>query len=133
MGCESKRVDAIAELPQTDSRPSIIPIPPQHRAMPFPHDTDPALSSLAPTPSLAEHADPLTTGIKALLDPSVRSTTEKLSEVYLAQQELSGELERLVSGSYAVMSPARGGFLTLRKFCKIIWIRRIPRCCGIRW
>ena len=72
-------------------------------------DHDPAFSSLAPTPSLAEHSDPLATGIKTLLDPSIRSTTEKLSEVYLAQQELGGELERLVSRALSCQQifPAR--------------------------
>ncbi|KAI5785902.1 hypothetical protein EDC01DRAFT_778922 [Geopyxis carbonaria] len=58
------------------------------------------LDSVSPTPELSETSatsDPLATGIKALLDPTVRLTTDKLSAVYLAQQELSGELERLVS------------------------------------
>jgi hypothetical protein len=60
--------------------------------------------SLSPTPELsttattdADATDPLAVGLQTLLNPSIRTTTQKLSNVYLAQQELSGELERLVS------------------------------------
>ncbi|KAF8532643.1 hypothetical protein BDD12DRAFT_868654, partial [Trichophaea hybrida] len=62
--------------------------------------------SLSPTPELSTTAttdadplavaDPLASGLQALLNPSIRTTTQKLSNVYLAQQELSGELDRLV-------------------------------------
>ncbi|KAI5850679.1 hypothetical protein BZA05DRAFT_399958 [Tricharina praecox] len=59
----------------------------------------------SPTPDLSTTAttdgdtpaDPLAEGLQALLNPSIRTTAQKLSNVYLAQQELSGELERLVS------------------------------------
>jgi hypothetical protein len=65
--------------------------PPTHH----PHITD----SLSPTPELSAttETDPLAAGLQTLLNPSIRTTTQKLSNVYLAQQELSGELERLVS------------------------------------
>jgi hypothetical protein len=64
--------------------------PPTH-----PNTTD----SLSPTPELSTTTDPdpLAAGLQTLLNPSIRTTTQKLSNVYLAQQELSGELERLVS------------------------------------
>ncbi|KAI5815122.1 hypothetical protein BZA77DRAFT_355811 [Pyronema omphalodes] len=56
--------------------------------------------SLPPTPDLSTttttNSDPLASSLQSLLTPSIRTTTQKLSNVYLAQQELSGELERLV-------------------------------------
>ena len=65
-----------------------------------------------PTPSAtpelsASSPDPLATSIQSLLDPSIRATTQKLSAVFLAQQELSGELERLVDRT---SSPAEKGW-----------------------
>jgi len=67
------------------------PTSPEHRT--------PTMSTPTPsaTPELsASSPDPLATSIQSLLDPSIRATTQKLSAVFLAQQELSGELERLV-------------------------------------
>ncbi|KAI5784212.1 hypothetical protein FPQ18DRAFT_354480 [Pyronema domesticum] len=61
---------------------------------PSPHSSTPDLSTTATT---AIGNDPLSSGLQALLNPSIRTTTQKLSNVYLAQQELSGELERLVA------------------------------------
>ncbi|KAA8910768.1 hypothetical protein FN846DRAFT_904725 [Sphaerosporella brunnea] len=59
--------------------------------------TSPADPSPTPELSAAQASDPLAAGLQTLLDPSIRTTTQKLSAVYLAQQELAGELERLVS------------------------------------
>lgn len=68
----------------------------------------------SPTPDLSTTAttdgdtpaDPLAEGLQALLNPSIRTTAQKLSNVYLAQQELSGELERLVSRMLTQLSRA---------------------------
>lgn len=41
--------------------------------------------------------DPLVNGIKALFDPTVKQTTEKLMQVHKSQLALSDELERLIT------------------------------------
>ncbi|KAL7271879.1 hypothetical protein RUND412_005334 [Rhizina undulata] len=57
----------------------------------------------SPTPELSDAAqthapsDPLASGIRALLDPTIKQTTEKLWDVHQSQQALSAELERLIS------------------------------------
>lgn len=65
-------------------------------------------SSVSPTPELsnvANPADPLVSGLKALLDPAIRQTTDKLGEVYASQQALSVELDRLIARKSALLCP----------------------------
>ncbi|RPB04482.1 hypothetical protein L873DRAFT_1799379 [Choiromyces venosus 120613-1] len=57
-------------------------------------------SHASPTPELStppRASDPLSTGIKSLLDPTVKQTTEKLLQVHQSQQALSQELDRLIT------------------------------------
>ncbi|PWW75062.1 hypothetical protein C7212DRAFT_326066 [Tuber magnatum] len=57
-------------------------------------------SHVSPTPELSippRAPDPLSTGIKSLLDPTVKQTTEKLLQVHQSQQALSQELDRLIT------------------------------------
>ncbi|KAH0606662.1 uncharacterized protein H6S33_003496 [Morchella sextelata] len=49
-----------------------------------------------PTPDLSRPADPLAAGLKSLLDPTIKQTTEKLLQVHQSQLELNAELTRLV-------------------------------------
>lgn len=59
--------------------------------------------TVSPTPELSDivapsrPADPLATGLKSLLDPTIKQTTEKLLQVHQSQQELNAELTRLIS------------------------------------
>lgn len=59
--------------------------------------------TVSPTPELSDivipsrPADPLATGLKSLLDPTIKQTTEKLLQVHRSQQELNAELTRLIS------------------------------------
>ncbi|KAI5843898.1 hypothetical protein DFP73DRAFT_594903 [Morchella snyderi] len=55
-----------------------------------------APSSPTPTPDLSRPADPLAAGLKSLLDPTIKQTTEKLLQVHQSQLELNAELTRLV-------------------------------------
>jgi hypothetical protein len=58
--------------------------------------------TVSPTPELSDTAhtrlaDPLVSGLKSLLDPTIKQTTEKLLLVHQSQQALSAELDRLIS------------------------------------
>lgn len=57
----------------------------------------PELSDIAP---VSRPADPLATGLKSLLDPTIKQTTEKLLQVHQSQQELNAELTRLISREF---------------------------------
>lgn len=54
-------------------------------------------SSASPAPPPAPIDDPLANGVKALFDPTIKQTTEKLALVHKSQLALSDELERLIS------------------------------------
>lgn len=57
-----------------------------------------ATATAAATVTAAEEGeDPLAQGLQTLLNPSIRVTSQTLSSVFLAQQELSGEIQRLAS------------------------------------
>lgn len=66
-------------------------------------------SHVSPTPELSTPprgaTDPLSTGIKSLLDPTVKQTTEKLLQVHQSQQALSRELDRLINRMYNNFPP----------------------------
>lgn len=69
------------------------PLTPLHIAL-----SDAATQHLAsPPPPPPPIDDPLVNGIKTLLDPTIRQTTEKLLQVHNSQLALSDELERLIS------------------------------------
>ncbi|KAL0633594.1 hypothetical protein Q9L58_007484 [Maublancomyces gigas] len=59
--------------------------------------------TVSPTPELSDiitpsrPTDPLAAGLKSLLDPTIKQTTEKLLLVHRSQQELNAELTRLIS------------------------------------
>ena len=60
--------------------------------------SDAATQHLAsPPPPPPPIDDPLVNGIKTLLDPTIRRTTEKLLQVHNSQLALSDELERLIA------------------------------------
>lgn len=50
-----------------------------------------------PTPDLSRPTDPLAAGLKSLLDPTIKQTTEKLLQVHQSQLELNAELTRLIA------------------------------------
>ncbi|KAH8150802.1 uncharacterized protein LAJ45_04983 [Morchella importuna] len=66
------------------SSPTAAPSSPTHTPTP------------TPTPDLSRPADPLAAGLKSLLDPTIKQTTEKLLQVHQSQLELNAELTRLV-------------------------------------
>ena len=55
------------------------------------------MTDASPPHTPTADTDPFAAGLQSLLSPSISTTTQRLSDVYLAQQELSGELERLVA------------------------------------
>lgn len=62
--------------------------------------------TVSPTPELSDiitpsrPTDPLAAGLKSLLDPTIKQTTEKLLLVHRSQQELNAELTRLISRGF---------------------------------
>lgn len=62
--------------------------------------------TVSPTPELSDivipsrPTDPLAAGLKSLLDPTIKQTTEKLLQVHRSQQELNAELTRLISREF---------------------------------
>lgn len=62
--------------------------------------------TVSPTPELSgivtpsRPTDPLAAGLKSLLDPTIKQTTEKLLQVHRSQQELNAELTRLISREF---------------------------------
>ena len=59
---------------------------------------DAAATATAPAAE-EEGEDPLAQGLQTLLNPSIRMTSQTLSSLFLAQQELNGEIQRLTSGT----------------------------------